>query len=99
MQFTKKSLHFLYLVAFTYLTMCPSVHQVGDIVRHDVIVKIGLKSQQSNFNNDYTVDPLNFSNKTKAADFNQARSCFDKFAQTSLLALDLSALSTVKLIL
>ncbi len=99
MKFKKKSLNFLYIFAFIYLTMCPSVHQLGDIVRHDVIIKVGAQLQQSNCNNDHTVDPLNFSNKIKAAVFNQIRSCVAKYVQTSLLAFDLSALSTVKLIL
>ena len=99
MKFTKKSLNLLYIFAFIYLTMCPSVHQLGEIIRHDVILKIGVQLHHSNFNNDYTVDPLNFSNKTKAAVFNQTGSCVVKYAQTSPLALDLSALSTVKLIL
>ena len=79
--------------------MCPSVHQLGDVARHDVILKIGVQLQQNNFNNDSTINPFTFSNKTKAAEFDQIRSCVVKYPQSSLPALDLSSLSTVKLLL
>ena len=99
MKFTKKSLNFLYIFAFIYLTMCPSVHQLGDIVRHDVIVKVGAQLQHNNFNNSHTIDSFNFSNKSKAAGYDHSTLCVIKYTQSSLPVIDLSALSTVRLIL
>ena len=99
MNFITNSLTLLYLCAFIYLTMCPSVHQVGGTVRHDVINKIGVSLQQSDINSDHTLDNLNYSNKTKATGFDHAKSWVVKDPRSSLPVLDLSVLSTVRLIL
>lgn len=79
--------------------MCPSGQQLGDTIRHDVILKVKVQLQQDNFNNDYNVDPLSLSRKFKTADFDQIKKCAVIFSQSSLPDLDLSVLSTVKLIL
>jgi hypothetical protein len=99
MKLAKNPLSFLYIVAFIYLVMCPSVHQLGDNIRHDVILKVKVYSQQDNYNNDYNFHPLRYANKLKIADIDQIRTCAFVFFQSSLPDLDISTLSTVKLIL
>ena len=96
---SKKSFIYLCVFAFTYFVMCPSVHQMGDTIRHDVILKVKVHSQQDNFNNNYSFDPLSFAKKFKTADIKQIRTCAVVFSQSSLPVSDISALSTVKLIL
>lgn len=80
--------------------MCPSVHQLGDIVRHDVTLKIGVQVQHNNFKKHFNGNPFHFSNNTQTADFDYLqRVCDSKHTPVLLPALDLSALSTVRLIL
>ena len=100
MRFTKKYHNILYVFAFIYLVMCPSVHQLGDIIRHDVTLKIGAQVQHNNFKKNFNSNPFNFSKNTQAADFDYLQTVYDSKLTPALLpALDLSALSTVRLIL
>jgi hypothetical protein len=99
MKLTKNSLAFLYIFAFVYLVMCPSVHQFGDSIRHDVILKIKVQCQHNNLNADWNVDKAAVSSKNKAAEFEQVNLRTDRCIQSYFPALNLSALSTVKLIL
>ena len=94
MKLMKNPFIFLYLFAFIYLMMCPSAHQLGEIVPHGAILKIKVQLQQNNFNNDYTIDPLHSFNKSTTTDFYQIRKHAVIYIQSSLLPL-----STVKLIL
>ncbi len=99
MKVTKNSLAFLYIFAFIYLVMCPSVHQFGDNIRHDVILKVKVKFQHNYVYPDWTVETCTLSGKTKTADFDQINLRAVQYIQPSFPALDLSTLSTVKLIL
>lgn len=99
MKATKNSLALLYIFAFIYLVMCPSVHHFGDNIRHDVILKVKVKFQHNYANADWTIETCTLSSKTKTADFDQINLCADQNIQPSFPSLDLSALSTVKLIL
>ena len=39
MRTTNNYLYVLFIVAFIFLTMCPTVHEFGENVRHDVVLK------------------------------------------------------------
>jgi len=100
MRLTKKYHNILYVFAFIYLVMCPSVHQLGDIVRHDVTLKTGVQVQHNNFKKNFNSNPFTFARNTQTADFDDLqRVCDSKPTPALLPALDLSALSTVRLIL
>ena len=100
MKFTRNIHHILYLLAFIYLVMCPSVHQLGDIVRHDFTPQVCKQLQQKTFKKDFNLNPFQLNNHTQTVDFDQIRTlCVVKLTPSSLPALDLSALSTVRLIL
>ena len=100
MRLTKNYHNILYAIAFIYLVMCPAVHQLGDIVRHDLTLKIGDQVQQNNFKKNFNGNPFNFSNSVQTADFAYIKTvCVVQPAPSSYTALDLSSLSTVRLIL
>ena len=100
MRLVKNYHHILYVLAFIYLVMCPSVHQLGDIVRHDVTHKIGVQVQHNNFKKNLNGNPFNFSHNIQPADFDHINAVsVIKRAPSSSPALGLSALSTVRLIL
>jgi hypothetical protein len=80
--------------------MCPSVHQLGDIVRHDFTPQVVKQIQQKTFKKELNSNPFQLNNRIQAVDFDQTKIfCIVKPAPPSTPALDLSALSTVKLIL
>ena len=72
---------------------------MGENIRHDVILKVKVHSLQDNYKNNYNFDSLSFANKFKSADIDQIRTGRVVFSQSSLPNLDISDLSTVKLIL
>ena len=43
MNYHKILFNIFFIVAFIYLVMCPSVHELGDTIRHDVTLKVGAK--------------------------------------------------------
>ena len=92
--------HILLITALVYLVMCPSVHELGDNIRHDFIYKVGTKTLQKNFKGGVNVTPLHLSNNTQNDSFVQL-----KDAQKLLTfspphsTLNLSILSTIRLIL
>ena len=80
--------------------MCPAVHQLGDMVRHDLTLKIGAQVQHNSFKKNFNGNPFNFSNSVQTAEFDYIKTvCVVQPAPSSFPALDLSALSTVRLIL
>ena len=100
MNLTKTIQSILYISAFIYLVMCPAVHQLGDIIRHDVILKFGVQLQESNLKNDCTIEPFNQPYNITTSDFTQDRTqCVEAYTPPSFLSSELSVLSTVKLIL
>jgi len=43
-----KIMHYIvFIFAFVYLLMCPSVHQAGENIRHDITVKVVKVSKQN----------------------------------------------------
>ena len=100
MKLTKSFHHILYILAFIYLVMCPSVHQLGDIVRHDFTPQVVKQVQQKTFKKELNFNPFQLNDLTQTLDFGKTKTlCVVKLAPSSLPALDLSALSTVRLIL
>ena len=80
--------------------MCPSVHQLGDIVRHDVTPQVVKHIQQKNLKKELNLNAFKLSYNTQTIDFDQIRILTVVKPNTSTLpVLDLSALSTVRLIL
>ena len=100
MKFTRNLHHILYLLAFIYLVMCPSVHQLGDIVRHDLTPQVVKQIQQKTFKKELNLNPFQLNNHTQIVDFDKTKILsVVKLTPSSLPVLDLSALSTVRLIL
>jgi hypothetical protein len=80
--------------------MCPSVHQLGDIVRHDVTPYVVKHIQQKNFKKELNLTSFQLCYNTQTVDFDQIRILsVVKPNASALPVLDLSVLSTVRLIL
>ena len=100
MRLTKKLHNVLYLLAFVYLVMCPSVHQLSDIVRHDITPQFGKQLPHKTFKKGFNLTPFKFHNHTKTQDFIQCKTLEEiKLSPSLLSTVNLSILSTVKLIL
>ena len=100
MRLTTKFHNILYLLAFVYLVMCPSVHQLSDLVRHDITPQFGKQLPHKTFKKGFNLTPFNFHNHTKTEDFLQCKTFVEiKFSPSLFSAINLSILSTVKLIL
>ena len=80
--------------------MCPSVHQLGDIVRHDFAPQVVKQIQQKTFKKGFNLNPFQLNNLIQTVDFGKTKIVgVVKLAPSPLPALGLSALSTVRLIL
>jgi hypothetical protein len=100
MKFTKSFYHIFYILAFIYLVMCPSVHQLGDIVRHDFTPQVVKQIQQKTFKKESNLNTFQLSNYIQTVDFDQTKILgVAKLAPSLISPLGLSALSTVRLIL
>jgi len=90
----------LFISAFTYLLMCPSVHELEDHIRHDVICKTGTKILQKGFNNGLDFTPLKLSNNIQTDLLVQSKATrkFINFLPSNS-TLNLLIVSTVRLIL
>ena len=100
MRFTIKFHSILYLLAFVYLVMCPSVHQLSDIVRHDFTPQVGKLLQHKSFKKGFNLNPFKFHNNNPLEDFAQLKTSKEiKFSLSFLSTAKLSSLSTVRLIL
>lgn len=92
--------HILLVLAFVYLVMCPSVHELGDSIRHDVVYKSGTKTIQMDFKNHLSPAPLHVFNHNRNDIFVQSRDAQKLFFCLSLHpTLNLTIISTVRLIL
>lgn len=92
--------HMLIIVAFVYLIMCPSVHELGDSIRHDVVYKAGTKTIQKDFKNHLSPAPLHVSNHNRNDIFVQSGDSQKLFFCLSLHpTLNLTIISSVRLIL
>ena len=80
--------------------MCPSVHQLGDIARHDFTPQVGKLLQHKPFKKGFNLNSFNLHNNILLEDFTQFKTSEEiKFSPSLLSTVNLSALSTVRLIL
>lgn len=80
--------------------MCPSVHQLGDIVRHDFTPQVGKQLQHKPFKKGFNLNPFKFHNNIQTEDFAQLKTLEEiKYTPLLLATVRLSILSTVRLIL
>jgi len=100
MRFTKKFHSILYLLAFTYLVMCPSAHQQSDAIRHDFTPQVGKLLPHKPFKKGFNPNPDTLYNTLQHDDCAQLKTLEECTCSPSFLStLNLSILSTVKLIL
>ena len=100
MRFTKKFHSILYLLAFIYLVMCPSVHQLGDIIRHDFTPHVGKLLHHKSFKKSFNVHPDTLHTAFRREDAAQLKTLEEITCSSSFFStLNLSIVSTVKLIL
>ena len=98
--FNKLCHHMLIIVAFVYFVMCPSVHELGDNIRYDVVYKAGTKTIQKEFKNDSSTTPFHVSNNDQKDIFVQTQDAQKLFFfLPPHPTLNLTILSTVRLIL
>ena len=92
--------HILLIAAFVYLVMCPSVHELGDNIRHDFVYKVGTKTLQKDFRSGLNVTTLHLPNNTRNDIFGQSKDTQKLFFfSPPYSTLNLSILSTLRLIL
>ena len=91
----------LFIVAFICLVMCPTVHEFGDNVNHDVILKGPGKTLQKNSQKDGNTNPSRLPYTTQTVLYHlQSRTAQDCPALlSSHSTLNLAILSSVRLIL
>ena len=100
MRLTKNFHIILYGLAFIYLVMCPSVHQLGDIVRHDFAPQVVKQLQHKPFKKGFNLNPFKLHNTISVEDFAQFKTLEDiTFSPSLLSTVTLSIVSTVRLIL
>ena len=100
MTFNKLFHHILLIAAFVYLVMCPSVHELGDNIRHDFVYKVGTKTLQKDFKSGLNVTPSHLSNNAQNDSFVQLKDAQKHLFFSPLHStLNLSILSTVRLVL
>ena len=80
--------------------MCPSVHQLGDIARHDFTPQVGKLLQHKPFKKGFNLNPFAFHSTTPREDFAQCRELGEiEFSPSLLFTVTFSMVSTVRLIL
>ena len=90
----------LLIAAFIYLVMCPSVHELGGNIRHDVALKVGSKTLQKDFKKGFNFSFSKLSNDTQTGFFVQSMNTRElPIFSSSPSTLNLSILSTIRLIL
>ena len=100
MTFNNLFRHILLIAAFVYLVMCPSVHELGDNIRHDIVYKVGTKTLQKDSKSGLNVYNLHLSTNAQNDSFIQYKDAQKHlFFSPPHTNLNLSILSTVRLIL
>jgi hypothetical protein len=96
-----KILHYIvFIFAFVYLIMCPTVHQIGEDIRHDMTVKVEKKVSRQNPKSNLTCNPLKIVNAIREGISVYFRTLQElSVSLSSHSTLNLSRLSTVRLIL
>jgi len=100
MNLNKIFLNILSIFAFIYLVICPSIHELGNNIRHDVALKVEAKILQKNFEKGFSFTPLKLFNNTQAGVFVQSKTVQElPIFSSSNSTLNLSILSTIRLVL
>lgn len=96
-----KIIHFsLFIFAFAYLVMCPSVHQVGENTRHDITVKLETKTSKQSLKRKLAFNPLKIVTTARGGISVQFRILQELPVFLSApFTLNLSRLSTIRLLL
>ena len=90
----------MFIAAFVYLVMCPSVHELGDNIRHDVTLKVGTKTLLKDFKKGSNFIFSKLSHNTQNVFFAQSRTTQElPIISSSHSTLHLSIISTIRLIL
>ena len=90
----------LFVFTFIYFSICPSIHELGDNIKHDAVLKIRAKTLRKNLTSDFSYTPLISSNKSLTASFDQFKTKLNiHIFSSSNPTLNLSILSTIRLIL
>jgi hypothetical protein len=80
--------------------MCPSVHQLGDIARHDFTPQVGKLLHHKPFKKSFNLNSFTLHKNIPLEDFAQFKTSEDiKFSPLLLSTVNLSVLSAVRLIL
>jgi len=100
MKVTRAIHHTLFIAAFICLIMCPTVHELGDNVRHDVVFKGGAKTLQRSLQKGGIATPSPLPHTIQTAFYLQSQTAQELLLIASFhTALHLSVLSSVRLIL
>ena len=92
--------HILFIFAFICLVMCPTVHEFGDNVNHDVVFKGGARTIQKNLQTGGTTAPAPLPHTIQTAFCLQLQKAQEFPIVSSFHSdLHLSLLSSVRLIL
>ena len=80
--------------------MCPSIHELGDNIDHDAVLKVRAKTLRKNLTNGFSFTPFKLSNYSLVDDYDRvtAKQYFPIFSSSNP-TLNLSILSTIRLIL
>jgi hypothetical protein len=90
----------LVIFAFICFLICPSIQELGDNTKHDVVLKVRAKILRKNLTNGFSFTPFKLSNNSLAVDYDQftTKQYFSIFSSSNP-TLNLSILSTIRLIL
>jgi len=76
------------------------IHELGDNIKHDVVLKVRAKNLRKNLTNSFSFTPLIASNNSLTASFDQFKTKLNiHIFSSSNPTLNLSILSTIRLIL
>jgi len=100
MNYYKILFNIFFIVAFIYLVMCPSIHELGDTIRHDVTLQVGAKILLKDFKKGFNFTFSKLSTHTQNVFFVQSRTTQElPIISSSHSTLELYILSTTRLIL
>ncbi len=100
MRLNKMFCNILFIFTFICLIMCPSIHELGDNIKHDAVLKVRAKTLRNNLTNGFSFTPFKLSNYSLVDDYDRftTKQYFLIFSSSNPI-LNLSILSTIRLIL
>jgi hypothetical protein len=80
--------------------ICPSIHELGDNIDHDAVLKVRAQTSRNNLTNGFSFTPFKLSNNSITASFDRFKTKLNiHIFSSSNPTLNLSILSTIRLIL